>query len=152
MMLFKLKTMSGYDLEKYYDVSGGIHNRLIISATNAITLEELLTTAKTKNYTMARLKRICLYALFDITQEDYSYALSCPPYIQILAIKENRKEDILPELFKSCKNVLTRYSDVSKVDKALRPLIRLDFAAQGTLSIANKVNYLNKKMLIVSID
>lgn len=152
MMLYKLKNMSGFDLEKYYDVSGGIHNRLIIAATNAITLEDLLTTAKTKNYTMARLKRICLYALFDITQEDYSYALSCPPYIQILAIRENRKEEILPELFKSCKNVLTRYSDVSKVDKLLRPLIRLDFTAQGTLSIANKVNYLNKKMLIISVD
>lgn len=149
MMLFKLKTISGFDLEKYYDVTGGIHNRLKIAATNAINIEQALSQAKTKNYTMARLKRICLYALFDITQEDYSAALLCPPYCQILAIKSNRREDILPELNKTCKNILTRYSDVSNVDKSLRPMIRLDFTAQGTLSIANKVNYLNKKMLIV---
>lgn len=149
MMLFKLKTISGFDLEKYYDVTGGIHNRLKISATNAITIEEALSQAKTKNYTMARLKRICLYALFDITQDDYMHALQCPPYCQILAIKSERREDILPELNKVCKNILTRYSDVSKVDKSLKQMIRLDFTAQGTLSIANKVNYLNKKMLII---
>lgn len=149
MMLFKLKTISGFDLENYYDVTGGIHNRLKIAATNAISIEETLIAAKTKNYTMARLKRICLYALFDITQDDYLQALSCPPYIQILAIKDHRRDDIMPKLNETSRNILTRYSDVSKVDKSLRPLIRLDFTAQGTLSIANKVNYLNKKMLII---
>lgn len=148
MELFKVKSMSGFDLENYYDVSGGIHNRLKIAATDATTVEEMLEKAKTKKYTMARLKRLCLYALFDITQATYENAVACPPYVQILALKKSRK-DVLSALSASCPNVLTRYSDVNLVDKSLRFMIKLDFAAQGTLDIINRMNYYNKKMILV---
>lgn len=149
MVLFTLKNINGSDFEKIYDVTGGIHNRILISAAQSATYEELLKNAKTKNITMARLKRIGLYALFNITKEDYINATQSPAFAQILAISCSRKEELLPAYYNNCKNVLTRYSDVSKVDKSLRRLIKLDFAAQGTLSIINRVNYLNKKMLIV---
>ncbi len=148
MTLFKIKSISGYELEKYYDVTGGVHNRLKIAAQNAITVEEMLELAKTKAYTMARLKRICLYALFDITKEKYAECVKCPPYVQILALKSTRK-DILSALSLGCKNVLTRYSDINKVDKSLRYMIKLDFTAQGTLDIINRNNIYNKKMLLV---
>ncbi|MDR2266318.1 MAG: nucleotidyltransferase family protein [Christensenellaceae bacterium] len=148
IVLYKLKSVSGYDLANYYDVSGGINNRLKLSADSATSLDQLLEAAKTKNYTMARLKRICLYALFDITQQTYNDAVACPPYIHILALKESRK-DILSALSVSCRNVLTRFSDVNRVDKSLRFLIKLDFTAQGTLSIINRSNYYNKKMLLI---
>ena len=150
LVLFKLKSMEATELEKLYDVSGGIHNRILISAMKSTSYDDMLSMAKTKNFTMARLKRICLYALFDIYKEDYEHALSTPPFAQILAINAIRKTEILSDYFRYCKNVLTRYSDISKVDKTLRPLIKLDFKAQGTLSVINKVNYLNKKMLIVN--
>ena len=148
MMLFKIKSISGYELERYYDVTGGIHNRLKIAAATASTIEEMLETAKTKAYTMARLKRICLYALFDITKSDYEECVKCPPYVQILALKQDRK-DILSLLSMGCKNILTRYSDINKVDKSLRYMVKLDFTAQGTLDIINRNNVYNKKMLII---
>ena len=148
MTLFKIKSISGYELEKYYDVTGGVHNRLKIAAQNASTIEEMLESAKTKAYTMARLKRICLYALFDITKENYAECVKCPPYVQILALRSTRK-DILSALSMGCKNVLTRYSDVNKVDKSLRYMIKLDFTAQGTLDIINRNNVYNKKMLLI---
>ena len=148
MTLFKIKSISGYELERYYDVTGGIHNRLKIAAATASTIEEMLEAAKTKAYTMARLKRICLYALFDITKSDYEECVKCPPYVQILAIKQDRK-DILSLLSMGCKNVLTRYSDINKVDKSLRYMVKLDFTAQGTLDIINRNNVYNKKMLLV---
>lgn len=148
MALFKIKNISGYDFEKYYDVSGGIHNRLLIAANQSSSLEELLENAKTKKYTMARLKRLCLYALFDITREFYEEAVKLPPYLTILALNKDRR-DILSELSRCCKNVLERYSDVNRVDKALRPMIKLDFTAQGTLEIINHETAYIKKMLIV---
>ena len=148
MVLFKLKSISGYDLEHYYDVSGGIHNRIKIAADRSHTYEQMLEAAKTKAYTMARLKRICLYALFDITAEFYREAAACPAYLTVLAMRADRKQ-LLSDLHASCKNVVTRYSDVGKVDKSLRPLIKLDFTAQGTLNIINKTNCYNKKMLFV---
>jgi len=148
MILFKLKTINGYELENYYDISGGIHNRLKIAATAATTLPELLETAKTKKFTMARLKRICLYILFDITKEAYEESAQCPVFVQILALRKDRK-DILSALSDSCRNVLTRYSDINRVDKSLRYLVKLDFSAQGTLDIINRSKYYNKKMLLV---
>ena len=148
MMLFKMKSVSGYDLENYYDVSGGIHNRLKIAAATATTIDELLENAKTKNYTMARLRRICLYVLFDIKKEDYAACVEAPPYVQILALRSTRK-DILSLLSIGCRNILTRYSDINRADKRLRYMVKLDFSAQGTLEIINRSNYYNKKMLLV---
>lgn len=149
MVLFRMKNISGYDLEHYYDVSGGIHNRLKIAAATANSYEQMLEEAKTKKYTMARLKRISLYALFDITKDFYIEATKAPAYVQILALNSARK-DLLSALSENTKNVLTRYSDVGKVDKCLRPFIKLDFTAQGTLEIINRSNYYNKKMLLVN--
>ncbi len=148
MVLFKMKNISGYELENYYDVSGGIHNRLKLAAVRANTLDELLEGAKTKNYTMARLKRLCLYALFDISKDMYKTAVAAPPYVQVLALKADRK-DILSALSETCPNTLTRYGDIDRVDKSLRFMLKLDFTAQGTLNIINRSNYFNNKMLLI---
>ncbi len=148
MCLFKLKDISGYDLEHYYDINGGLHNRLKIAATNASTYEQFLENAKTKKYTMARLKRLSLYALFDITQYLYDEWNALPPYVFVLSMKKDRK-DILVELNKVCSNVLVKYSDIDKVDKSLRGMIKLDFKVQGVLNIINRSNYFNRKMILV---
>lgn len=150
LALFKMKSISGYDLENYYDVDapGGLHNRLKLAAMDAITFNDFLERAKTKKYTMARIKRICLYALFDITKKMYEDAVSCPPHVYVLALNKLRK-DILPALHNSCENVLIRYSDINKVDKSLRFLIKLDFQAQGTLNLINRSQCFNKSILLV---
>ena len=150
LCLFKMKSISGYDLMNYYDVDveSGMHNRLKLAAADSVTYSEYLEKAKSKNYTMSRIKRISLYALFDITKKMYEDAVNCPPHVYVLAINKLRK-DILTELQKSCPNVLIRYSDVSKVDKRLRFMLKLDFQAQGTLNLINRTQCFNKTMLLV---
>lgn len=148
LCLYKMKDISGYDLENYYDVNSGLHNRLKLAALNAVTFEQFLENAKTKKYTMARLKRISLYTLFDITQKMYDEATELPPYVYVLSLNRNRK-DILTEMNKITSNVLVKYSDIDKVDKRLRSLIKLDFKAQGLLNIVNRSNYFNRKMILV---
>ena len=148
LCLYKMKDISGYDLENYYDVNSGLHNRLKLAALNAVTYEQFLENAKTKKYTMARLKRISLYTLFDITQKMYDEATELPPYVYVLSLNRNRK-DILTEMNKITSNVLVKYSDIDKVDKRLRSLIKLDFKAQGLLNIVNRSNYFNRKMILV---
>lgn len=148
MILYKIKTMDGYQLEKYYDISEGLHNRLKLAALKAQSYEELLEVAKTKKYTHARLRRLCLYALLDITQEMYDTLLSAPPLINILAIKKERK-DLLSALDATQVNVMKRYSDRTKMDKSLLPLIKLTFRADGLLNILNKSGYYNHSMILV---
>lgn len=148
LSLFKMKDISGFDLEHYYDVNGGLHNRLKLAASESVTFNEFLEKAKTKKYTMARLKRISLYTLFDITQEMYDRAVTLPPYIYILALNSQRK-DLLSAVNTTCENVLVRYSEIDKVDKNLRYLIKLDFKAQGVLNMINRSNYFNRTMILV---
>ncbi|MBR1746645.1 MAG: nucleotidyltransferase family protein [Clostridia bacterium] len=148
LCLFKIKDISGYDLEKYYDVIGGLHNRIKLAALSAVTYEQFLENAKTKRYTMARLKRISLYVLFDITQDFFDESKNLPPYIFVLAMKKDRK-DILAELNANEVNVLVKYSDIEKVDKRLRPYIKLDFKAQGVLNMINRNDYTNRKMILI---
>jgi predicted nucleotidyltransferase len=151
MVLFKLKSMSKEELSLCYDIStNGIQSRIKAASISATSLDNLLEIAKTKNYTMARLKRICLYALFGITAKHYQDAVNSPAFVSILAINENKKDILLSSLTHSCRNVLTRFSDVNRVDKVLRFFIQLDFTAQGTLNIINRSSSYNKKMLLVS--
>ena len=148
LILFKLKELSSSELENYYDISGGLHNRLKIAADMSSTYEKFLENAKTKKYTLAKIKRVSLYALLNITKDIYELASNSPPYLFVLALNKTRK-DILSELNKASDNVLVRYSDIDKVDKTLRPLIKLDFKAQGVLSIINRDNQYIKKMMLV---
>lgn len=150
LCLFRMKSINGYELENYYDmdVAGGLHNRLKLAAMDSVTFDEFLEKAKTKKYTMARIKRICLYTLFDITRQTYEDAVACPPHVYVLALNKLRK-DILPELNRSCQNVLLRYSDINKVDKSLRFLVKLDFRAQGTLNLVNRSQCFTKSLVLV---
>lgn len=148
LCLFRLKEIDGRELETYYDVTAGMHNRLKIAAETANTYEQFLKNAKTKKYTMAKIKRISLYALLNITKELYELAVDSDPYLFVLALNKDRK-DILSEIDQSTKNVLIRYSDIDKVDKTLRPLIKLDFMAQGVVGIVNRSNTYTKSMQLI---
>jgi len=148
LCLFKLKDISGYDLENYYDYNGGLNNRLKLAATESSTFEQFLEKAKSKNYTLARIKRLALYALFDITKDMYAEICELPPYVHILALNKERK-DLLKATHASCPNTLNRYSDIDKVDKRLRHYIKLDFKAQGTLNIINRSESYEKAMLLI---
>lgn len=148
LCLFKLKDISGYELENYYDYNGGLHNRLKLAASESVTYEEFLEKAKSKNVTLARIKRLALYSLFDITKAMYFDICQLPSYVHILALNKTRK-DLLKATHASCPNTLNRYSDIDKVDKRLRPYIKMDFKAQGVLNIINRSQTYEKAMQLI---
>ncbi|MCR4660880.1 MAG: nucleotidyltransferase family protein [Clostridia bacterium] len=150
LLLYKLKSIPADTLANYYDVdkASGMHNRIKLATVNCSKYEDFLKSVKTKKYTESRIKRISLVALFDITQEMYDNIIDLPPYINVLALRKEKKKEILNEL-SSIKNVLLRYSDKDKVDKQLREYIKLDFVAQGILAIINKSNPNSKSMRLI---
>lgn len=150
LCLFKMKSINGFDLAGYYDVDAesGMHNRLKLAASAASSFEEFIERARTKKYTLARLRRVCIYALFDITKKMYEEACARPPHVSVLALRRERV-DILSALKNSCPNVLARYSDIDKVDKSLRFLIKLDFSAHGVLNMINRTQRYTKSLVMV---
>lgn len=84
-ILYKLRCMSKEQIENLPDVSEGLHNRIFECAKISNSLEELYENLKTKRYTLARLRRIVLYALLDITKKDMQ---SSAQYIRILGLTD----------------------------------------------------------------
>ncbi len=85
-ILYRLKTMSKQEIENLPDVSEGLHNRIFECAKNNNSLEELFADLKTKRYTLARLRRIVMYALLGITKDDMKENAL---YIRVLGMNNN---------------------------------------------------------------
>jgi predicted nucleotidyltransferase len=88
-LLLKLRTMTLEQIEALPDVSEGLHNRIYKAATECTGLDELCEKIKTKRYTMARIRRILMYALLDFEKE----ALREPiPYIRVLGFNQKGRD------------------------------------------------------------
>jgi len=85
-ILYKLRTMSKDELENLPDVNEGLHNRIFDCCRKSNSLEELFDNLKTKRYTLARLRRIVIYALLDITKYDIQEKVK---YIRVLGMNDS---------------------------------------------------------------
>lgn len=113
-ILFSLRTMSREELSELPDCGDGLGSRIYNAAAESGDMGEIFDIAKTKRYTMSRVRRAAIYALLGI---DASYFFS-PPYIRIMAIGRNAQELLnrigkthtlpmsvsLKELSKQCEN------------------------------------------------
>ena len=79
--LARLRAMTETDYAALPDVTEGLEHRLYRASRTAKTTEELLTNAKTKRYTHARLRRVLLAAMLELPA-----GLSAvePPYLRVL--------------------------------------------------------------------
>jgi predicted nucleotidyltransferase len=111
LCLFKLRTMGIDKIRDLYDLSEGLENRFVKYASEARDLSDLLEKVKTKRYTLSRLRRIALYALFDVTKQKVENFLASPQYGRILAVRADKKE-LLPRLKEA--GLVTCYKDVSE--------------------------------------
>ena len=66
-----------------------MENRLFSAARQACTLEEFLQLAKTKRYTLARLRRLTLAAFLDLRQEALP---DLPPYLRVLGFNSRGRQ------------------------------------------------------------
>ncbi len=100
----RLRMMTAEDYAALPGRAEGLGNRLLQAASQAGSLEELLQLAKTKRYTMSRLRRLLLCAYLGLREAD----LAPPAYGKILAascrgqvlLREIRKRASLPILTK----------------------------------------------------
>lgn len=88
-ILAKLRTMSKSDFEKLPNSTNGMENRIYKAARTAVGLPQLLLMIKSKNFTMARIRRLVLCAFLGITKNDLK---NMPAYVRILAMNSKGKE------------------------------------------------------------
>lgn len=88
VILYKLKTIDKDELALLPDVSEGLENRIYDTAINYNSLTEILEQIKTKRYTLARLRRIMIYILLDVTRH---LQLKPVPYVRVLGFRQEKQ-------------------------------------------------------------
>ena len=115
IILYLFRTMTAKSIAALADVSEGLENVFKKSANETGNVSELLKNVKTKRYTMARLRRICVNALLGTTEEFQRLALNASDalYIHVLGIKKE-KLNLLSELKNSAVlPIVTQFSDTA---------------------------------------
>lgn len=126
-------------LKNLPDVSEGLENKIYDALVNSNSIDEALTSIKSKRYAYTRITRILTqyYIGFDCYNTDYLRKLPCP-YARILGFNERGKEIL--RLMKSKSNIPL----VSKVNKIENEALNLDIQSTKAYSlINNSVNYLD---------
>lgn len=89
LALYCLRTMPIEALSQLPGVSEGLEYRLFAAARRTATLDALLAMAKSKRYTMSRLKRAAVCAVLGITSERNAQINALPPYARVLGIRKS---------------------------------------------------------------
>lgn len=85
--MYRLRSLSREELGGIEDAAGGLGDRIFSAARSASSLEELYAAAKTKRYTMSRVKRVCCRAVLGTGSSRTS-----PERLRLLAVGEKGKE------------------------------------------------------------
>lgn len=124
------------------DVTEGLEYKIKEAANVCNDLETLKFMIKSKRYTLSRIHRILLYALLDITKQDYINSQKVNPYIRILGLSENGKL-LLSKLSKNRKlNVITsvkQFMDSSN-NKILKSMLEKEILATNIYTLGYKKN------------
>lgn len=129
IMLYKLRTMSAEDFSLLPDVNEGLENRIVDAVRNYNSLEEIISSVKTKRYTHARLRRIMTCALLDITE---SLQRTPIEYVRVLGFSNEGAS-----LLKNCRfEVVTSVAKAMKAELNITNLLEKDVLATDIAALA----------------
>lgn len=145
--IYKLRTIYPETLSMINGISEGFENRLIRASYAGDTLEKLCLEAKTKRYTLARIRRSVIASLLDLT------AALCrrePSYIRVLGMNETGMK-ILAEMRSSAElPVITKTADYTVGDPIFQAELRATaaFALCGGGDLNGKSDYTKSPIII----
>lgn len=90
-ILYRLRIITESKLLSLPDMTPPLAKRFL-KYQNANSLEEFLTSVKTKCFTMARIRRILIYAMLHLTRQEQAYFRENQPYARILAFNQKGSE------------------------------------------------------------
>ncbi len=133
-ILCRLRTLFSLDNPPILpDASEGIENRLKKAVMEAGTLEELYSLAKTKRYTLARIRRLVLSAFLEI---DDSFFGKTPPYIRVLAFSSTGEKLLRDAAKKASLPIITKVSKINLSDEFTRKVWETEVKATDIYSLS----------------
>ena len=137
-ILYALKTKSEDDLARLAEVSEGLHHRIFEIAHEYNSFEEILKNLKTKRYTMARLRRILIYALLSVSADMQN---SPVPYVRVLGVRSDKTELITANNLPIIADVRREYDELKNSSKEI---FDVDIRATEAMNIAKGTDAQNE--------
>lgn len=109
-LLGSLRLISPCAVDGLAECAGGVGRRLISAANSASTFADALTSAATKQYTNARLRRASVFAALGVTQSELR---ALPEYTSVLAANEKGTLALRSFSKRSSIKILTKSADAS---------------------------------------
>ena len=126
------------DIRNIYEMNEEIHNRIYKYINVSNNLDELICNIKSKNYTYNRIRRLMVYILFNITNDDYN---NFKDYIRILGFNKNGKKH-LNEIKKNIEiPIITNYSNSNNLltlDNKIYSILNIILPIEKQCEIFNK--------------
>lgn len=140
-IIYSLRKLGTNGISNLAEVSEGLENLIFRAAQSCGNFDELLTSIKTKRYTLSRLKRILVNALLGTTSNLQNLALSIPDalYIRVLGI---RKESIhLLSMLHGCASlpIVTRHSSINSLSSNAAIIFKHSALASSIRALAQPV-------------
>ena len=135
-IIYILRTIDNEKLKNIPDIPENMLSNLKKIACSTNSLDELITALKNKSITQARIQRILLYILLEITKSDMEVSKRITPYVRVLGMSENGKK-ILSDISKDI-NVITSVKAFEKTcdDSDLLRMLEIDKKATDIYTLA----------------
>lgn len=130
-ILVRLRQLSAAEIRSAPNVTAGLENRIKNAAHAGRTMDEVYRLAKTKTYTMSRIRRGILSAFLGITKKDTERR---PQYVRVLGMNERGRAVLSGKTFKL--PVDTSLSALAKTSEAAAAQARLESAVGDVYAAA----------------
>lgn len=132
-ILARLRSMNEADFAALDQGGEGLGNRLYDASRKAVSVEEVLETAKTKRYAYTRLQRTVLWAWLGLTPADFPETV---PYLRVLACNETGRALLARMRETASVSVLTKPADVRRLGPEAQRLFELEARAADLYALA----------------
>ena len=129
-----LRDLPAKQLEKCYDYSEGIEFRVKKCAEESADLEKIIRAVSTARYRPARVNKLVLYPLLNITKATVEKAKKCKPVAKVLAVSKSKKH-LLSTIDKSKINLIVTNKDYDNLSAVQKQVIEVDLNASNIYNL-----------------
>lgn len=139
LMLYALRMMSAQDMKSLPDVQEGFENVLFRASREAKTTAELLTLLKSKRYTLARCKRICICAMMGVSGKlAKSVFEEDALYLRVLGFKRTARSLVSAIASRRTLPLLVRRADTVSLSASAQAILEADIRAHDVYALLAK--------------
>lgn len=134
-ILYALRMRTRAQLAALPDVSEGLENTIYEAARTCTDYPAFLAAIKTKRYTLARLRRIAMYALLGVDKAFFARH-AAPRYLRVLGVRRDALSLLSVLSEKASLPIVISYQDYTALNSAAKEQFDLDLFAGELLAMA----------------